>query len=212
MFPLRSEMPTVTTVRIKGFLSGIITTVFEFTENIIQGVFTEDNILSLLKRKLGSEVRIRFYGDDIWVPMFGQEFTTTYAWASHNVADLDTLDKNVSKQVLADLKAKEKFDFMLVHMIGVDCAGHTYGSRSPQIERKLLDTETFIEEVIRLMDQDTTLVVFGDHGMTEEGNHGGDTLLEMRTGVFAYQKKPFPLGKTYRANLQKFNQMDKGMK
>lgn len=35
MFPLRSEMPTVTTVRIKAFLSGIITTVFEFTENLI---------------------------------------------------------------------------------------------------------------------------------------------------------------------------------
>lgn len=124
-------MPTVTTVRIKAFLSGIITTVFEFTENIISGVFTEDNILSLLKRKLGSEVKIRFYGDDIWVPMFGQEFTTTYAWPGTNVADLDTLDKNVSKQVLKDLENKEKFDFMLVHMIGLDCAGHTYGSKSP---------------------------------------------------------------------------------
>ena len=87
---------------------------------------------------------------------------------------------------------------MLIHMIGLDCAAHTFGSRSPEIERKLLETESFIEKVIKTMDFDTTLVVFGDHGMTEEGNHGGDTLLEMRTGVFAYQKKPFPLGKLYR--------------
>jgi len=38
-------MPTVTVVRIKSFLSGIINTVFEFTENLVSGVFTEDNIL-----------------------------------------------------------------------------------------------------------------------------------------------------------------------
>jgi len=53
MFPLRSEMPTVTVVRIKGFLSGIINTVFEFTENLVSGVFIEDNILYQLHRKLG---------------------------------------------------------------------------------------------------------------------------------------------------------------
>ena len=32
--PLYSEMPTVTIVRIKGFLSGILSTVFEFTQSL----------------------------------------------------------------------------------------------------------------------------------------------------------------------------------
>lgn len=45
------------------------------------------------------------------------------------------------------------------------------------------------------MDDDTTLVVFGDHGMTVEGSHGGNSDLEMRTAVFSYQKKPFPFAK-----------------
>jgi hypothetical protein len=30
-----------------------------------------------------------------------------------------------------------------------------------------------IEDVISRMDSDTTLLVFGDHGMTQDGNHGG---------------------------------------
>lgn len=144
--------------------------------------------------------------------MFGHEFTKTYAWPGTNVADLDTLDKNVSTQVIKDLKSKERFDFMLIHMIGLDCAAHTYGSRSPEIERKLLETERFIQDIVDSMDDETTLVVFGDHGMTEEGNHGGDSLLEMRTGIFAYQRKPFPLGKTYRSNLKKFGKMDQSVK
>lgn len=39
LFPLKSEMPTVTVVRIKGFLSGILNTVFEFTESLVQTSF-----------------------------------------------------------------------------------------------------------------------------------------------------------------------------
>ena len=48
--------------------------------------------------------------------------------------------------------------------------------------------------------------------MTEEGNHGGDTELEFRTTLFAYQKKPFPMGNKYRKNMDQFAQMDKAVK
>ena len=67
LFPLKSEMPTVTVVRIKGILSGILSTVFEFTESILlAGYFTEDNLLYQMHAKLGSKARVLFYGDDIW--------------------------------------------------------------------------------------------------------------------------------------------------
>ena len=46
---------------------------------------------------------------------------------------------------------------------------------------------------MELMDDQTTLVVFGDHGMTDSGNHGGGSENEMRTVIFAYQKTPFPM-------------------
>jgi phosphatidylinositol glycan class O len=36
------------------------------------------------------------------------------------------------------------------------------------------------------MDDKTTLIIFGDHGMTEEGNHGGNTDIELSTVFFAY--------------------------
>ena len=96
------------------------------------------------------------------------------------------MDNNVSKGVLKELRDGSNFDFMIAHMIGLDCAGHTFGSRHSEIQRKLKETEAFVAKIIEFMDDETTLVIFGDHGMTEDGNHGGDTLLEMRTGVFAY--------------------------
>jgi phosphopentomutase len=30
-----------------------------------------------------------------------------------------------------------------------------------------------VQEVINAMDEDTVLLVCGDHGMTDDGNHGG---------------------------------------
>ena len=75
---------------------------------------------------------------------------------------------------------------MIAHLIGLDHAGHAFGTKHPKLEEKLLDVEDIVERIIEKMDDDTTLVVFGDHGMTPEGSHGGSSELEMRTVVFAY--------------------------
>lgn len=89
-----------------------------------------------------------FYGDDIWTTNFGKWWTKFADWPSHDVNDLDTFDSNVGSHVLAELDKGSDFDFMLVHMIGLDSAGHTFGSKHPEITRKLLDTEKFVAKVI----------------------------------------------------------------
>ena len=43
------------------------------------------------------------------------------------------------------------------------------------------------------MDNNTILMLYGDHGMTVEGNHGGDSENEIRTVFFAYTKSGFPM-------------------
>jgi phosphatidylinositol glycan class O len=66
--------------------------------------------------------------------------------------------------------------------------------------------------VIDLMDDKTTLILFGDHGMTEDGNHGGGSDLELRTVFFAYQKRPFPFYSTYKEHSNKLSSMDHQVK
>ena len=45
LFPLQSEMPTVTSVRIKGMLTGGLSTLFEFTDEFTSSEVNEDNVL-----------------------------------------------------------------------------------------------------------------------------------------------------------------------
>lgn len=41
------------------------------------------------------------------------------------------------------------------------------------------------------MDEETVLMMVSDHGMKKVGGHGGTSMLEMTTPLFAYSKKKF---------------------
>jgi phosphatidylinositol glycan class O len=62
------------------------------------------------------------------------------------------------------------------------------------------------------MDDKTTLIVYGDHGMTEDGNHGGGSELELRTVFFAYQKQRLPFYNTYERFRSNFWNFDNQLK
>ncbi len=180
---MESAIPTVTSVRIKSVLGGGLSTFFETTEEFVTSQVTEDNILYQLKNR---NQKVVFYGDHIWTPLYGQFFDETVQFQSENTRDLDTLDNGVRTALMNKLNGENDFALCIAHIIGVDSAGHTYNSQNQHIARKLRDTQSFIQEVISSMDDQTTLIVFGDHGMTEDGNHGGGTELELRTVFFAY--------------------------
>jgi len=50
-----------------------------------------------------------------------------------------------------------------------------------------------IKDIISALDDDTVLLVYGDHGMTNDGNHGGGTSEELKTVLFGYHKGGFPM-------------------
>jgi len=114
-----------------------------------------------------------------------------------DVRILDLNDNLASKNIYDELDKGSDFQFLIAHLIGMDHAGHAYDGRHPELTRKMHDIEMIVETTIEKMDDETTLVVFGDHGMTQEGSHGGSSDEEMRTVFFAYQKTPFPMSKKY---------------
>lgn len=80
---------------------------------------------------------------------------------------------------------------MIGHMLGVDHVGHRYYANHPEITRKLGEVDSFIRKIIEKMDDQTLFLVFGDHGMTDDGNHGGTSFKEVNTVLFAYSKREF---------------------
>ena len=179
-----ADPPTVTMQRLKGLLTGGLPTFIDIRKNFAGTELSEDNLVSQLVR---SRRRVVFMGDDTWTKLFPNTFTREYPFPSFDVKDLDTVDLGVAKYLIPEMR-NDDFDFLVAHTLGVDHVGHRYGPEHPEMKAKLSRTNDLIEDAIEALDEDTLLVIFGDHGMTEDGNHGGASLEETGSALFMYSK------------------------
>ena len=65
-----------------------------------------------------------------------------------------------------------------------------FGPDHPEMASKLSQMDGVLRKVVDMLDNSTLLFVMGDHGMTPNGDHGGDSIQEMNSVLFAYSKQP----------------------
>ena len=208
LFNAYADPPTTTLQRIKGLTTGSLPSFVEIGSNFGGSSILEDSILNQLQ-KAGQRVsalvfychsndnerRIKaaFMGDDTWMTAFPDTFQAnmSFPYDSFNVEDLHTVDEGVIRHLLPLLLDSNKpFDFLIGHFLGVDHVGHRLGPDHPSMKAKLEQMNQVLRGVVELLDDDTLLVVLGDHGMDKTGDHGGDGELETSSGLWIYSKGP----------------------
>ena len=177
-------MPTVTLPRLKALLSGSVPSFRDYVLNLNAYAFTSDNLISSLAT---SGRRIVFYGDDTWGKLFPPEsspFIRSELTSSFFVSDTVTVDTNVTRNVDLELQDLDSWDVMVLHYLGLDHIGHGHGYHSSLMDDKLLEMDQVVERIYGSLEASNIsalLVVTGDHGMTNGGNHGGATREETHT-------------------------------
>jgi GPI ethanolamine phosphate transferase 3 subunit O len=74
------------------------------------------------------------------------------------------------------MTSQPSYDFIVSHFLALDHIGHSTSTIHSEImDLKIKKISAFMERIMREMDNDTVLFVTGDHGMREDGNHGGST-------------------------------------
>lgn len=115
----------------------------------------------------------------------------SFPFDSFNVEDLHTVDEGVISNLLPMVKDhSHTWSLAIGHGLGVDHAGHRVGPEHPVMKAKLEQMNDFLAELVKAIDEDTLLVLLGDHGMDRTGNHGGDSVLETMSAVWIYSKGP----------------------
>ena len=131
-------------------------------------------------------------GDDTWLQVFPTSFEPSmlHDYPSFNVEDLHTVDEGVIEHIFPLLKHENgiEWDFIIGHFLGVDHVGHRVGPEHSVMTAKLQQMDTVLREVVELLDNETLLVVMGDHGMNQQGDHGGDSELETSAALWFYSK------------------------
>jgi phosphatidylinositol glycan class O len=134
-------------------------------------------------------------GDDIWLNVFPSAFhpEMSHDFNALSMDDLHSVDDGVIANLfplLTNSTHAHSWDFLIVHFPGVDHVGHCLGPEHPTMLGKQQQVNDVLKRVVDLLDNDTLLVVIGDHGMDRKGDHGGDGDLEVSSGLWIYSKGP----------------------
>ncbi|PIA16570.1 alkaline phosphatase-like protein [Coemansia reversa NRRL 1564] len=87
-----------------------------------------------------------------------------------------------------------EWEVIVAHGLGVDHCGHRFGPEHAAIGGKLAQMNAAIELIVEAIDGDkraTALVVLGDHGMDDTGDHGGDSPREVDAALWVYANRPW---------------------
>ncbi|KAF7333509.1 GPI ethanolamine phosphate transferase 3 [Mycena venus] len=186
MFNAYSDPPTATLQRIKALTTGSLPTFVDIGNNFGGSSIAEDSIIKQL-RLAGKQTA--FMGDDTWMSVFPDSWNMSFPYDSFNVEDLHTVDEGVIEHLFPLLEDPTKpFDFLVGHFLGVDHVGHRVGPDHPSMKDKLQQMNRVLARVVELLDNDTLLVVLGDHGMDRSGDHGGDGTFETSSALWIYSK------------------------
>ncbi|OBT81113.1 hypothetical protein VE02_10321, partial [Pseudogymnoascus sp. 03VT05] len=188
LLPFIADPPTTTLQRLKGLTTGTLPTFIDAGSNFAGTAIEEDNLLKQLKV---AGKRIAHLGDDTWTALFPGYFeeNVSRAYDSFNVWDLHTVDNGViehalplliSKPIAAEGVGKEDWD---------DHAGHRYGPDHPAMTAKLAQMDVVLRDIVAALDDDTLLVVMGDHGMDAKGDHGGESDDEVQAALWMYSRR-----------------------
>ncbi|XP_020780270.2 GPI ethanolamine phosphate transferase 3 isoform X1 [Boleophthalmus pectinirostris] len=186
LYPFRADPPTTTMQRIKGFTTGSLPTFIDVGNNFASSAILEDNLIQQLGQ-VGK--RVVFMGDDTWENLYPKRFHRSLPFPSFNVKDLHTVDDGILQNIYTTLEGDD-WDVLVAHFLGVDHCGHRFGPDHPAMADKLTQMDGVIRSVMRRLQNDTLLVVMGDHGMTDTGDHGGESQKETDAAIFIYSPSP----------------------
>ncbi len=69
---------------------------------------------------------------------------------------------------------------MILHYLGLDHVGHIEGPYAPvNIKRKLHEMDEVARELYQGLKPNDLLCIVSDHGMANEGGHGGSSTMEI---------------------------------
>ncbi|PNS13868.1 GPI ethanolamine phosphate transferase 3 [Sphaceloma murrayae] len=190
LLPFIADPPTTTLLRLQGLTTGALPTFLEAGSNFAGTAIGEDNIVAQLRNASKKVVHL---GDDTWQSLFPGYFDEELSrpYDSFNVWDLFTVDNGVTDHIfpLLDKANSSRWDVIFGHYLGVDHAGHRYGPDHPAMNSKLKEMNDVFTRMMSAIDDQTVLIVMGDHGMDSKGDHGGESDDEIEAAIWLYSKK-----------------------
>ena len=185
---VRTSPVSMSTAGVRSMATGTFPDLFDVLHNW-DNVASDLPAVPGLARAAGRDTEL--FGDSIWRELFPGGFVVaeTEVKVPRIIFYLraETLVDDTRVKRLCDrLRKRPPPDFLVLHLVGLDHAGHRRGVKSAAYADIARRTVAHIEDVIRLLPADTTVLLTSDHGATDSGGHGGASEVETTAPLFAF--------------------------
>ncbi|KAI5147410.1 GPI ethanolamine phosphate transferase 3 subunit O [Nematocida ausubeli] len=167
-----ADLPTGTAMRILSTFSGIPTTLLSAQRSFNKQSSNVDNFISQLQLHQKSFI---FYGDETWTYLF-PEITPNIGESYHPYGLIPFSEEE--RIIDSALLAYEKHDYLIIHMISPDSYGHVHGTNSKEVKKALQIMNNALSRLYDTMTDDSFIAVLSDHGVNNDGSHGGSSIQE----------------------------------
>ncbi|CAI5757925.1 unnamed protein product [Candida verbasci] len=223
-FTAFSNPPTVTLPRLKGITTGGTPNFLDAILNVAddndnsQGLHNQDSWIYQFQTNNNNNNNnkiINFFGDDTWLKLFPHSFNEFEGTNSFFVSDFAEVDNNVTRHLDTQL-LNNQWHGLILHYLGLDHIGHKGGPNSIYMKPKQIEMDNILSRLYSyiLKNQDTLIILMGDHGMNDIGNHGGSSIGETSAALSLIspkfnvkQKSPLPKNQNF-DYYHKINQID----
>jgi hypothetical protein len=185
---VRTSPVSMSTAGVRSMATGTFPDLFDVLHNW-DNVASELPNVPGLARAAGRDSEL--YGDSVWRELFPHGFVVAetelkvpriiFYLRAETLVD----DKRVQK-LTERLRKGPAPDFLVLHLVGLDHAGHRHGVKSAayaDVARRIVG---HLEDVVRLLPADTTVLLTSDHGATDSGGHGGASDVETTAPLYAF--------------------------
>lgn len=189
-FTGRASPPTITMPRVKSITTGSVPSFLDLVLNFAESdtsatLAAQDSWLAQIKAK--DDGKLTMFGDDTWLRLFPSFFERSDGTTSFFVSDFTEVDQNVTRHLSDELK-RDDWSGMIMHYLGMDHIGHKTGPRGPEMPGKQREMDGIVRKIYTAMETEahlrsSLLVLLGDHGMNEGGNHGANSAGEVSTAL-----------------------------
>ncbi|RMZ86145.1 hypothetical protein DV737_g260, partial [Chaetothyriales sp. CBS 132003] len=189
-FTGHASPPTITMPRVKAITTGSVPSFVDLVLNFAESdttstLATQDSWLAQMRAK--NTGNLVMYGDDTWLRLFPGFFHRSDGTTSFFVSDFVHVDNNVTRNVGPELD-RDDWSVMVLHYLGLDHIGHKTGPRGPIMPAKQAEMDQIVARIYQAMKtgshlKNTLLVLLGDHGMNDAGNHGASSAGEVSTAL-----------------------------
>ncbi|ADM11789.1 uncharacterized protein Eint_070250 [Encephalitozoon intestinalis ATCC 50506] len=176
-----SGIPTETGSRVIGLVTGTPSNFLTSVGNLQGCSIHWDN---MVRQLLQDGRSCAFFGDCQWIKYFPElKNGPCHTVDPYGRYELRKQENEIIERILQSIN---NYDVIIAHLINLDSYGHIHETiYHKDMEHQLMIYDNLINDIYEKMSEDTLFVICSDHGVDDNGAHGGVSTLEMSSvGIF----------------------------